>query len=40
MIALAGGSLVYLIGFAGTDGRRLTSFIRMIARKGPVEATG
>ena len=39
-IALAGGSLVYLIGFAGTDGRRLTSFIRMIARKGAVEATG
>ena len=40
MIALAGGSLVYLIGFAGTDGRRLTSFIRMIARKGAVEAIG
>ena len=40
MIALAGGSLVYLIGFASTDGRRLTSFIRMIARKGAVEAIG
>jgi hypothetical protein len=31
---------VYLIGFGSTDGRQLASFIRMIARKGAVEAIG
>jgi O-antigen/teichoic acid export membrane protein len=38
LFALTGASLVYVIGFAGTDGRRLTAFIRMIARKNAVEA--
>lgn len=37
LIALAGGSLVYIIGFAGTDGRRFPSFVRMIVRRPTVD---
>jgi O-antigen/teichoic acid export membrane protein len=40
LIALTGGSLVYLFVFASTEGRRLTSFVRRIVQKPDADTIG
>jgi hypothetical protein len=40
LIALTGGSLVYVLVFASTEGRRLTSFVRRIVRKPEADTIG